>query len=178
LNEIPVGARQDEYLAEGLTQGELVRYFTDATSPESIRAWLVERGIELPGAEARGAFTISGATSAYCPGECFEPQVMIAKAMQRYALAERAGYPDMRTTGEMSWVLEGYRGSERFLEYEGLLNTLSTAFPHSGICQYDARLLDGATLFNVLQVHPFMVAQGQMVRNPYYTKPEEFPARG
>ena len=42
------------------------------------------------------------------------------------------------------------------------------------MCQYDARLFDGATLFKVLQIHPFMVAQGQVVRNPYYLRPEEF----
>lgn len=118
-----------EYLAAGLEQGELVRYFTDATSPESIRAWLVDRGIELPGAEERGAFVISSATRVYCPEGRFEPQTLIAGAIQRCALAERAGYPGIRTTGEMSWVLKGYPGSERFLEYEALLNTLATAFP-------------------------------------------------
>jgi hypothetical protein len=42
------------------------------------------------------------------------------------------------------------------------------------MCQYDARRFDGATLFKVLQVHPYMVAQGQIVRNPFYLKPEEF----
>jgi hypothetical protein len=44
------------------------------------------------------------------------------------------------------------------------------------MCQYDARLFDGATLFKVLQVHPYIIAQGQIVRNPYYIKPEDFKA--
>jgi hypothetical protein len=44
------------------------------------------------------------------------------------------------------------------------------------MCQYDARRFDGATLYKVLQVHPYMVAQGQLVQNPYYVKPDEFLA--
>jgi hypothetical protein len=42
------------------------------------------------------------------------------------------------------------------------------------MCLYDARLFDGATLFKVLQVHPYMIARGQIVRNPFYVRPEEF----
>jgi hypothetical protein len=74
----------------------------------------------------------------------------------------------------MTWVLRGIPGSERLLEYEIGLNAIQDEFPHIGMCQYDARLLDGAMLFKVLQVHPYMVAQGQIVRNPFYIKPEEF----
>ncbi len=162
-----------EFLAAGVRQKEMVRYFADATSPETVRAWLVEKGVEVAAAEESGAFAISNAVSAYCPGGSFEPKVPIAGAMQRYIVAERDGFTGVRTSGEMSWVLKGNRGSERFLEYEALLNTISIDFSHTGMCQYDARLFDGATLFNVLQVHPFMVAQGQVVRNPYYAKPGE-----
>jgi hypothetical protein len=32
-------------------------------------------------------------------------------------------------------------------------------------------------LFKVLQIHPYMIAQGQVVRNPFYIKPEEFLAK-
>jgi len=44
------------------------------------------------------------------------------------------------------------------------------------MCQYDARIFYGANLFKVLQVHSYMIAQGQVVRNPYYAKPEEVAA--
>jgi hypothetical protein len=74
----------------------------------------------------------------------------------------------------MTWALRETLGSERFLEYEAMLNTVSVPFPHFGMCQYDARRFDGATLYKVLQVHPFMVAHGQIVQNPFYVKPEEF----
>ena len=53
-------------------------------------------------------------------------------------------------------------------------------FVESGLqahCQYDARRFDGATLFDVLNVHPMMIIRGQVVRNPYYVEPEHFLER-
>lgn len=76
-----------EYLAVGVKRGEIVRYFTDTTVPNDIRAWLLEMGIE-------------------------------PKDDDSY----------------------------------------------------------GATLFKILQVHPYMVAQGRIVRIPFYIKPDEFLA--
>lgn len=165
-----------EYIAEGLRRGEVVRYFTDKTTPESIRSWLVELGVELSDAEKDGSFAISKAESAYCPEGNFEPQKMIDRSVNRYEQAKKAGYAGSRACGEMTWVFNGIPGSDRFLEYETLLNTVTSTFPHSGMCQYDARLFDGATLFRILQIHPYMIAQGQIVRNPFYTRPEEFNA--
>jgi hypothetical protein len=96
--------------------------------------------------------------------------------LSRFDMARQAGYPGSRACGEMSWTLRDIPGADRFLEYEVRLNTITETFPYIGMCQYDARLFDGATLFKVLQVHPFMIAQGQLVRNPFYIKPEEFLA--
>jgi hypothetical protein len=165
-----------EYIAAGIRQGEVVRYFTDQTMPESVRSWLLELGVELSEVEQNGSFGISIAENAYCPDGQFEPQKMIDRAVQRYGIAQKAGYTGSRACGEMSWALKDIPGSDRLLEYEVLLNTITSSFPHNGMCQYDARLFDGATLFKVLQVHPYIIAQGQIVRNPYYIKPEEFMA--
>ena len=76
----------------------------------------------------------------------------------------------------MTWALRCLSDSDRLMEYEALLNTVTDTFPHSGMCQYDARIFDGATLFKVLRVHPYMIVQGQIVNNPFYVRPEEFMA--
>ncbi len=162
-----------QYLAAGLKQGEIVRYFADETSPEEVHAWLLETGIEPSKAEEGEPFKIVKAENAYCPSGKFVPQVVIDSAISRYAMAKAAGYTGSRVSGEMTWVLRGIPGSDRFLEYEMGLNTIRETFPYIGMCQYDARRFDGAMLFKVLQVHPFMVAQGQIVRNPFYIKPGE-----
>jgi hypothetical protein len=166
-----------EYLAAGLRRNDRTRYFADRTAPDQIRAWLDETGPERAAAEGRGAFAFVPAVDAYCPGGAHVPQRIIDGLMGVYDAARKGGYAGSRVCAEMSWVKRGLPGSDRFLEYEGLLNLIDTDFPHIGMCQYDARVFDGLTLFKVLQVHPFMVAQGQIVRNPYYVKPAEVVRR-
>jgi hypothetical protein len=162
-----------EFIAAGLREGEAVRYFADATSPDTVRTWLEEAGIPIAAAEARGAFAIAPAVSAYCAGGSHDPQALIDGLASRYEAADRAGYTGSRSAGEMSWVMKGLPGSDRFVEYEAMLNRVYSPYRHCGMCQYDARIFDGATLFKVLQVHPFMVANGQIVQNPYYIRPGE-----
>jgi len=161
------------YISEGLRKGELVRYFADASSPQDIRAWLARMGVELPEEGAGGPFSISASMDAYCPHGRFAPEEMIGGMLPRYERAKMAGYSGSRSCGEMTWALKGIPGSEKLLAYEAMLNTVGGDFPHSGMCMYDARLFDGATLFKVLQVHPYMIARGQIVRNPFYLRSEE-----
>jgi hypothetical protein len=166
-----------EYLAAGLKRGEFVRYFSDITPPEDIRAWLSESGIDLPHAEEDGSFGIVKAENAYCPSGRFVPQEVLDGVAARYTMLKKTSYSGSRVSGEMTWVLRDIPDSDRFLEYEVGLNMITETFPYIGMCQYDARRFDGATLFKVLQVHPYMIAQGQIVRNPFYLKPEEFLAK-
>jgi hypothetical protein len=161
------------YLAAGIKQGELVRYFADETPPHNILAWLSEKGIEYSEVEEGESFRILEAAKAYCPSGRFEPRQVLDNMVSRYAMARQAGYRGSRVTGEMTWALRAIPGSERLLEYEMGINAIHDVFPHVGMCQYDARLFDGAMLFKVLQVHPYMVARGQIVRSPFYFKLEE-----
>lgn len=159
------------YMATGLKQGDVVRYAADQTSPEQVRAWVLETGTELP---ENAPFKIVNAESFYCPGGRFNPQELIDAMAPRYDQVQKAGYRGSRACGEMSWALRDIPGSERFLEYEALINTVTSTVPYIGMCLYDTRLFSGDVLFKVLQVHPYMVAQGQIVRNPFFLRPEEF----
>jgi len=161
-----------EYLTAGLRQGELVRYAVDVTTPEQVRSWLLELGVELP--PEGGPFSVFKAENFYCPNGRFEPREMIDGMLPRFEKFREAGYSGVRSCGEMTWAFKGIPGSDRLLEYEALLNTVAGTFPHTGMCLYDARLFDGATLFKVLQVHPWMIVRGKIIQNPYFISPQEF----
>lgn len=160
------------FLAKGLSLGEQVGYLADTTEPEDVKSWLKELGVALP--QASNGFSVLKAAEAYCPTGEFIPLEMIDRLGAYYSRAIGAGYRGARVSGEMSWALRGIPGSERLMEYEALINTISGKFPVTPVCQYDARRFDGATLLNVLRVHPLMIAQGNIVRNPYYISPQEF----
>jgi len=159
-----------DYLAAGLRQGQAIRYIGNEMTPEVLRSQLLEMGVEIP---EDAPINVSSVETFYYPSGQFDPPQMIRNLLGRLELAKNANSGGTRTCGDMSWVLKNVPGANRLFEYEALLNTVHGAVPFTGMCLYDARLFDGATLFKILQVHPYMVAQGHVVRNPYYTKPEE-----
>jgi hypothetical protein len=160
------------FVEEGLSGGERVAYFTDA-EPLAVRSWLDERGLELP---EPPAFSLLEARSVYCPDGQFLPERMPPYWHSFHMDAADLGFPAARATGETSWSRE-VPGGDRIVEYEANLNAVLADLPVTALCQYDVRRFDGATIFDILRVHPLMLVGGQVVRNPYYERPEEFLQR-
>ena len=68
----------------------------------------------------------------------------------------------------MTWALRDVAGSDQLIKYEAGINKEMKTRPYTVFCQYDANLFSGATLLEVLRVHPYMIAKGQVVSNPHY----------
>lgn len=162
------------FLGAGLECGDQVSYFADSASPDEVSDWLAQRGLEIPPEASGNQLSILDAEETYCPEGRFDPDPMLDKLRGNYTLARESGYRGSRVCGEMAWALRGIPGSERLIEYEAKVNLVVTEHPVTAICQYDANLFDGATILDVLLVHPMMVVHGQVVENPYYVRPEEF----
>lgn len=160
------------FVAEGLRSGERVAYFTDA-EPQAIHTWLGEHGLDLP---EPPAFTVQEARSVYFPDGEFLPERMPPYWHAFHEEASDLGFPAARATGETTWSRE-VPGGERIVEYEANLNAVLEGLPVTALCQYDVRRFDGATLFDILRVHPLMLVGGAVVRNPYYERPEAFLQR-
>ena len=161
------------FVESGLNEGERVLYFVDDMTPEALRFVLAEQGIVLPGAED-GHVSVAAADETYCPDHRFVPERTLDMLRSTYTGSIKTGYPGVRGTGEMSWALKGFPGSDRLIEYETGINIMVRDYPITAVCQYDARRFDGATIFNVLNVHPMMIVRGQVVRNPYYDASEPY----
>jgi hypothetical protein len=82
---------------------------------------------------------------------------------------ERSG---ARVIGEMSPEVTTIPGGSRLMEYESRVNHLLQTCPLTAVCQYDARSFMGATIMEMLRVHPMMVVRGSVVPNPFYVEPE------
>jgi hypothetical protein len=163
-----------KYLDAGLREGEKVSYFADTVTPAEVEAWLREMGVDVPKQSNTSAFTITDAEKTYCPDGTFAPEAMLGRLRAYHKAVVDEGYPGGRVSGEMSWALRGIPGSDRLMEYEALVNDVLGTHPINAICQYDARRFSGAMIYDVLKVHPMMIVHGQVVRNPYYIRPEEF----
>jgi len=163
-----------QFLAGGMAAGEKVSYFSDEMSPEEVRGWLAEMNVELPDEDQDGHFEVSRAENIYCPDRKFVPDDMLDRLRAFYNQTLKAGFSGLRVSGEMSWALRDIPGSDRLMEYEALVNNVFATHPVTAVCQYDARRFDGATILNVHRVHPMLIVGTQVVRNPYYIRPEAF----
>jgi len=162
------------FLEAGLSSREKVDYFADTASPDEVRSWLVEPGVD-PGRDGRGdQFSVSVAADTYCPRGKFLPEEMLDKLGRYGRQCAGEGYPSARVSGEMSWAVRGIPGSERLMEYEALVSDVLATHAVTAVCQYDANRFSGAVLLDVLKVHPMMIVHGQIVRNPYYMRPGLF----
>lgn len=170
------------FVRAGIGSGERVFYFADIPEPEDVIRWL--ESLEIDPAEGgdpsrtgsgccryafdSGSLSVDDATDTYCPDGTFSPDRMCHAVRYAWSDAAAAGYPASRVTGEMSWALKDLPGSERLIEYESEINTVLQTHPITAMCQYDANRFPGALIFRALQVHPYMVMNDQLVKNPYY----------
>ncbi len=163
-----------QYIQSGLAAGERVAYFSDANPADESDEQFVRQELQLPTPEAGGQFSVSKATDTYCPSGKFVPEEMFETLRQFHDQAHADGYSACRVSGEMSWALRGMPGCERLMEYESKLNDVFVNHPVTAICQYDATHFDAGTLMECLKVHPFVIVNGQILRNRYYLNPAEY----
>jgi diguanylate cyclase (GGDEF)-like protein/PAS domain S-box-containing protein len=132
-----------------------------------------DQGVTLPDELDGRQYSVVDAVETYCPDGTFNVDRMIETVREAHYRSLREGFAGARVTGEASWVKRGHPGSENLVEYERRLNVLVRTVPVTSVCQYDARRFDGATLYDILSVHPMMIVHGQVVRNPYYLEAED-----
>lgn len=158
------------YIEAGIRAGERVAYYTESLSADDIRAWLQTRGVDVP---AVGRFDVVPVEQVYFPDGAFSIDATLEKWRAFDRETVDAGYPAGRVTGETGWSRR-VPGGDRIAEYCARLNGALAGSCVGALCQYDSRAFDGATLLDVLRVHPMILVGSQVVRNPYYLRPDDF----
>ena len=166
-----------QYVEAGLSRGEYVGYFSDEEVLDDAESWLTRMGIDVPPHADLANLAVFSAPEVYCGSGKFVPEEMLETIRRTYLDAVTSGHPGARISGEMSWACRSVPGSERLCEYESLINRVVETHPVTAVCQYDTNLFDGATIAEILKVHPMLIVGEQIVRNPYYIKTEEYIAQ-
>lgn len=144
-----------------------ILYITDKRTPAEVRRRFAGLHVDL--GEGSGA-EVKTTTEAYHPDGRFEPERMLAGLDSFATRSVETGFAGCRCAGEMGWAARQVPGAERLLEYEIMLTAVIERQPFSGICQYDVRLFDGPTLLSILEVHPYLLVRGQVLRNPNFVR--------
>lgn len=162
-----------QFLSQGLKRGEKILYVGDSHTAEVILGYLRDAGLEVDPYLVRGQLTILTSDDVYLREGRFDPDRMIALVRTEAERALAEGYPAVRGTGEMTWVMRGLPGSDRLLEYEAKLNISLQDSKCLGLCQYDRRRFDPAMLLNILITHPTVIVGTEVCNNFYYVPPTD-----
>lgn len=165
-----------KFVGSGLQAGERTSCFSDNITEAVLAEFLDGQGISCQEKRGSGALTLAGTREVYFQNNCFDPDRMLNLLAQYHLDSVAQGYPGARVIGEMTPEVGQLEGGDRLLEYEARVSLLLREHAVTAVCQYDARCFGGATIMDVLKVHPFMVIRGSVVRNPFALSPEEILA--
>lgn len=161
------------FLLKGLEAGELMACFSDNLDKGALAAFFGSQGASLDQATEDGVLSIRSSGETYFSDGVFDPDEMLELLNAFHGDSVARGCPGARVIGEMTPEIGRVEGGDRLLEYESRVSILLRDHPVTTICQYDAREFDGATIMDVLKVHPRMIVNGGIVNNPFYVPPEE-----
>ncbi|MBI4806757.1 MAG: MEDS domain-containing protein [Desulfovibrio sp.] len=169
--------RQDallQFILSGLQAGERVSCFSEKATEEALDEYLSNFGISYSKVRESGSLTLSGTRQVYYQDDRFDPERMLGLLRTFYEDATGTGYRAARVIGEMTPEVQHLPGGSRLLEYESRVSMLLRQYPVTAVCQYDARSFDGATIMDVLKVHPYMIVRNSVVHNPFFIAPEQY----
>lgn len=164
------------YIVSGLNDQERVALFTENESENSLTQYFADHGIDYKLVEQSEDFRLAPTAEVYFHEDQFDMNRMLSLLRSFLEESIAKGKAGARVIGEMVPQVESIKGGESLLEYESRVTLLCRETLVTCVCQYDARQFDGATILDVLKVHPYMIVKGAVVNNPFYITPEEFLA--
>ncbi|MFI0351870.1 MEDS domain-containing protein [Actinomadura sp. 9N407] len=147
------------YIRDGLAADHKIVYLSDEDPPETVVDWLGSApeaaGLDLAGALDSGALVVRTAEEAYMATGRFDPDEIIGLFGTEIELALTQGYKGVRVTGEETFSLRGWPGTERFAEFERKIDEVfrTSQVNAMAICQYDRRWFDAARLAELESYH-------------------------
>ncbi|MCB0195568.1 MAG: MEDS domain-containing protein [Anaerolineae bacterium] len=163
-----------KFLLQGLQTGERTACFSDDIDAQMLQDFFAPYNVSYNEYQQKQALTLAGTNAVYFQDNVFDPERMLSTLAHYHQESLDLGFPAARLIGEMAPKIQDVSGGNRLVEYESRVSLLLKERPVTTVCQYNANVFDGATIMDVLKVHPQMIVKGTVVYNPFYIPPEEF----
>ncbi|QRV13419.1 MEDS domain-containing protein [Haloterrigena salifodinae] len=166
------------YVVQGLERGERCMYIRADSSREEVLDALQSGGIDVDAALESGQLSVHTVEETYLDGGAFdvdEGNALLERAMEE----AHAEYEGFRVTAEETWLADDEHAQEAFMSCEAHVNDLVDGEESTALCQYDRTELPPEVIEDVIQTHPYLIYDGTVCQNVFYTPPEEYfgPAR-
>ena len=164
------------YIAGGLERNERCLYIANDNSVGMILRKLSESGVKVEEAHSRHALSVVTKQETYLRHGIFEPAKMIQDLRAEVQRSLALGFTAFRATGEMTWALDSPSPLTRLIEYE---SSLQAQFPGQliSVCQYDETRFPEHVISEMIQIHPKVMARGELLEHRYYRGAGESGAR-
>jgi signal transduction histidine kinase/CheY-like chemotaxis protein len=160
------------FFRRGLAVAERCLYLADGRTTGRVERALKSAGIDVARERERGALVLLAGHDSFLQGGRFDPGAMTDLLRQAEQEALDDGWTGLRWAAEMSWCLGGEPGTERFLEFEALLNRFLAGSRSIALCQYDRSRFPAQVVHDILRTHPFAILGDEICPNVFYEPPE------
>ncbi|MGC9516220.1 MAG: MEDS domain-containing protein [Methanomicrobiales archaeon] len=164
------------YIIQGLENNEKIVYILDKHTKNTVKTYIQDMDLDANSLIESGQFVFLSTGESYILDGHFHPDSMITLLQNSLDVALQEGYSALRVTGEMSWILKGLKGSEKFIEYESKLNQFFPGKKCIGLCQYNLTDFNNNLLLDVLLTHPKVALADKIYKNIYYIPTSQYHA--
>ncbi|WP_436347787.1 MEDS domain-containing protein [Natronorubrum sp. FCH18a] len=163
------------FISQGLERGERCLYVADDNSRADVLTAMREYGIDVDAALESGALSVLKPADTYRRTGEFDRTTMLEFWEESLEQAtDEGGYTGLRAAAEMTWAIDGETTADELAEYEAVLNSLYEDDEYVVMCQYNRERFPVSVIHDVIKTHPYIVADGTVSQNFYYTPPETF----
>jgi PAS domain S-box-containing protein len=111
----------------------------------------------------------------YALSSNFKAIEMIEKLKEESKKSLIEGYKGLAITGELSWVLNSENGKKEIIDYEWMLNEyIFNDYPVVAMCRYNLNKFDNSIIKAIIELHHYIIWNGEIHENPYYIPPEGY----
>ncbi len=161
-------------LIRRLKLGECAVCLSDRANERELSAVFNRHNLSYSELLSNGAFMLSDNGEIFLKDNFFDFDRVLEIFDNYYQESNALGFKRAWVIGDMPAEVQKVTDRNGLLEYELRLGLFLDACPVITVCQYDANLFDEATILDILKIHPYIVVQGSIVRNPLYASLSEF----
>lgn len=122
-----------------------------------------------------GQLVLLSPEQTYLKNGCLDPAGSIDFMARATRESLQQGYQGLNVGGDMFQALAGIDGAKRLIEYEARLNRFFPDNSIIGICFYDINRFQPDLITKVLENHPLIIIEDQLVKNFFYLPPGKHP---
>jgi hypothetical protein len=153
-------AQMTPFVREGLLHGYRILYFLDQPTPEKILGDFNAAGFSAPTLLQSGQLQVLSASKLREGAGKLDPQDIVSRMAHSVDRAVAQGFDGLRIVCDMTWALSSLVDTDRLVEFEVRLASLTAGGRCAALCQYNVYRFELGPLHLIRKNHAVLLAKG------------------